>query len=485
MIKHNIRTKIVGTIGPASDSVAVLEKLMKAGLRVARLNFSHGDYKSHTKLVRNIRRAAKNLGIEVAILQDLQGPRIRIGDVPDEGVQLKRGKKVVLVSQKMYELGVSGYVAVPIQYDHLYKDVKKGTEILIEDGTIVLTVQKVRQGVIYCKTKVAGLVKSHKGINVPGVTLNVDVITKKDKEDIKFGQTQEVDYVALSFVKDEKDIKNLKALIKKAQKKGVKIATKTIAKVERQEALDNLNKILEEVDGIMVARGDLGIEIDAQQVPLWQKRMIARCLEQAKPVIVATQMLDSMIRNPRPTRAEVSDVANAVIDHTDGIMLSGESAVGKYPVKAVDMMNKISFSTENSKFDDLLCGPKKVYGRQPGLAQAACHLWRSTGAKAMVVYTRTGNGPRMVSRHRPELPIVALTPEKKTQRQLALSWGVIAHLVLPKATQKSMMTKALKFLKDQKMVKDGDPIIVAMAGLDGVDAHELTHIHVMHVGEKI
>lgn len=485
MLKHHSRTKIVATIGPASDSIAQLEKLMKAGMRVARLNFSHGDYKSHTKLVKNIRRASKNLGIEVAILQDLQGPRIRIGDVPEEGIPLKRGKKVALVSQKMHDIGVQGTLSLPIQYEELYKDVKKGTQILIEDGTIVLTVTRVSQRVIYCKTKVAGTVKSHKGINVPGVTLSVQVITKKDKEDIKFGQKQEVDYVALSFVKDASNIKELKKLIKKAQKPGVKIATKTIAKVERQEALDNLDSILDEVDGIMVARGDLGIEIDAQQVPLWQKRMIARCLQEAKPVIVATQMLDSMIRNPRPTRAEVSDVANAVIDHTDGIMLSGESAVGKYPVQAVDMMSKIAKSTEDSKFDDLLCGPKRVTGRQAGLAHAACHLWRSTGAKAMIVYTRTGNGPRMVSRHRPELPIIALTPNKKSQRQLALSWGVIAHAVTPKSTRVSMMKKAIKFLQDQKMVKKGDPVIVAMAGVDGGDAEELTHVHVHHIGEKV
>lgn len=337
---------------------------------------------------------------------------------------------------------------------------------------------------IFCKTKVAGVIKSHKGINVPGVTLTVDVITSKDKKDIIFGQSQEVDYVALSFVKDASDIRRLKKLIAKAEKKGTTIRTKTIAKIERQEALDNLDAIIDEVDGIMVARGDLGIEIEPAKVPIWQKTMILQCLQQAKPVIVATQMLDSMIRNPRPTRAEVSDVANAIIDHTDGIMLSGESAVGKYPVEAVSMMTSIAKETEGSCYDDLLCGREHAMGRQPGLAFAACHLALSTQAKAAIVFTRTGDSARLVSRHRPELPIIALTPEKKTQRQLALSWGVMSLAVSEKATMKTLIQKAEKYLKEQKIVKKGDPIIIAASDPFG-KIPELTHVKVHHLGEKI
>lgn len=484
MLYNQTSTKIVATIGPASESVPMLEKLMKAGLRVARLNFSHGDYPSHAKLIRNIRKAAKNLGIEVAILQDLQGPRIRVGNVKDEGVVLKRGSKVALVTQKMHAIGVRGHVTLPIQYEDLYKDVKKGTIILIEDGKIQLKVVNVRQRVIYCKTKVAGTVKSHKGINVPGVTLTVDVITAKDKADIAFGQKQEVDYVALSFVKDEGDIKRLKQLISKSQKKGAKIPTKTIAKIERQEALDHLDSIIAEVDGIMVARGDLGIEIQAEKVPIWQKRMIAACLHHGKPVIVATQMLESMVNNPRPTRAEVSDVANAVIDHTDGIMLSGESAVGKYPVEAVTIMTKTAQEAEASVYDDMLCGPDVLDGRQPGLAYAACHLSMTTDAKAIIVFTRTGNSARLISRHRPELPIIALTPEKKTQRQLALSWGVTALQVSEKASMKTMMAKAVKALKDQKRIKKGDPVIIAASDPFG-KVPELTHVRVWREGESL
>ena len=484
MLKHHSRTKIVATIGPASDSVEMLEKLIKAGLRVARLNFSHGDHKSHAKLIRNIRRAAKKAGIEVAILQDLQGPRIRIADLAEEGIKTKKGGRIALKGESNKLVSVPGYSLIPIQYDKLYKDVKKGSLILIEDGTIQLKVTKVRNKVIYCRTKVPGLIKSHKGINVPGVTLTVDVITEKDKADIKFGQAQEVDYVALSFVKDADDIKNLKKLISRSQKKGTKIRTKTIAKIERQEALDNFDKILKEVDGIMVARGDLGIEIEAEKVPLWQKTMIAACLAQAKPVIVATQMLDSMIRNPLPTRAEVSDVANAVIDHTDGIMLSGESAIGKYPLKAVSMMSKIAHETEESSYDDFLCGPNRVKGREPGLAYAACLLHLSMKAKAVIIFTRSGDGVRLLSRHRPELPILALSPEVKTLRQLTLSWGVITQKVSNKASMTSMLNKAVKLLKANKMIKKGDPVIIATSDPLG-DASELTHVRVWHEGEKL
>lgn len=481
---HKTQTKIVATIGPASSSVAMLEKLMRAGLRVARLNFSHGDYKSHRGFIRNIRKAAKNVGIEVAILQDLQGPRIRIGEVAEEGIKARKGAKIALVGEAHHKVGIPGHRTVPIQYDNLYKDVKKGTLILIEDGTIQLKVTKVRNKVVYCKVKVGGVIKTHKGMNVPGVTLTVDVITDKDKRDIVFGQEQEVDYVALSFVKDAEDIKRLKQLIKKAEKKGTKIRTKTIAKVERQEALDNLDSIINEVDGIMVARGDLGIEVAPEQVPIWQKRMITKCLRHSKPVIVATQMLDSMIRNPQPTRAEVSDVANAIIDHTDGIMLSGESAVGKYPLEAVSMMTKVAITTEDSKYDDLLCGPKVVEGRQPGLAYAACLLHLSVRAKAIIVFTRTGESARLVSRHRPELPIVALTPEKKTQRQLALSWGVIPLKVSEKASIKVMLNQAVKLLKTEKKIKKGDPIIIAASDAFG-RVPELTHVRVWHEGEEL
>ncbi len=462
-MKHLTRTKIVATIGPVTESVPMLEKMMAAGMRVARLNFSHGDYASHAKFIKNIRTAARNMGIEVAVLQDLQGPRIRVGTLPDTGAVITRSSKVALVPESKQRLAVPGAITVPIQYEQLYRDVKSGSIILIEDGTIQLKVQAVRNQIIFCKVLVAGTIKTHKGINVPGVTLTVDVITDKDKRDVAFGQKHEVDFVALSFVREAKDITRLKDLIKKHQGKRVTVPTKVIAKIERREALENLDEILAVVDGFMVARGDLGLEIPAQEVPLWQKEMIQRCLAAAKPVIVATQMLDSMIRNPQPTRAEVSDVANAVIDHTDAVMLSGESATGKYPLEAVHMMTKIAAVTEASGFDTMMCGPFDITDRRSAMGLAVCEMTKHVNAKAVIVATHLGQVVRVISRHRPELPIIALTPEKKTVRQLALSWGVIAQSVPAKADFKKIIQAGVKLLKAHGLAGEGDMIVAVGA----------------------
>lgn len=474
------KTKIVATIGPASRSIKTLEKMMRAGLRVARLNFSHGTHQDHALLIKNIRAAARRVGIEVAILQDLQGPRIRIGDLPSEGVPVKRGSKVALVGDKR---SVSGYISIPIQYKQLYKDVKTGSLVLIEDGTIQLKVLAVRNSIIYCKTKVPGIINSHKGINVPGVTITVDVITAKDKKDLVFGQKQAVDYVALSFVKDAKDIERLRQLIRKAQKKGTRIPTKIIPKIERKEAIEHLPEIIKAADGVMVARGDLALEMPTELVPILQKDIIQQCLAQNRTVIVATQMLDSMTDNPRPTRAEVSDVANAVIDHTDGIMLSAESAMGKYPVETVQMMDKIARATEASYYDDFQCGPFDVKGRKPALAQSACHMYEEVDAKAMIVITSSGDSARLLSRHRPEITILALTPEQKTERQLALCWGVIAKKISRQASLQAILKEGIAYLKKEKLVKDGDTII--MAGNDPFGKiPEMYMVQVIKVGEK-
>lgn len=482
MVKHYTKTKIVATIGPSSSTVAVLEKMIKAGMRVARLNFSHGEYSGHAALVKNIRLAAKNVGAEVAILQDLQGPRIRVGALPKDGVPVKRGQTVVLVGENIHKQGIKNFITIPIQYNNLYRDVKKGAVILIEDGTIQLVVSQVKDAAIYCKVKIAGTIKTHKGINVPGFTLSVDVITAKDKQDVEFGQTLGVDYVALSFVKNRNDIVRLKKLIEKAQLKSEKVRSHVIAKVERQEALDNFEEIIEEVDGIMVARGDLALEVAAETVPLQQKAMIEWCLHKAKPVIVATQMLDSMINNPQPTRAEISDVANAVIDHSDAIMLSGESATGKYPVQAITMMTKIASATEASHYDNFACGPFEITHRASAIAVAACGM--SDQAKAAIVYSENGDAARLLSRHRPSLPIIALTPHVKVLRQLALSWGVIAVLVSPKATAKTLLTGAIKILKDEKIAMDGDSIVV-LGGEPFGKNQQLSSLRMIHIGEKI
>ncbi|MBI4122346.1 MAG: pyruvate kinase [Parcubacteria group bacterium] len=482
-MRPSSRTKIVATIGPASASVAMLERMIAAGMRVARLNFSHGDYPSHARLIRHLRTAAKNKGVEVAILQDLQGPRIRVGNVAADGITLSRGSRVALVGQSRHKIGLPGHLTIPIQYEDLYRDVKAGSLILIEDGTIQLKVLSVRSQVIYCKTLVAGIVKSHKGINVPGVTLTVDVITEKDKQDIVFGQANDVDFVALSFVKDAHDIRRLKDLIKRSQKKGTTIPTMVIAKIERREALVNLDEILHAVDGLMVARGDLGLEIPAQEVPLWQKDMIQRCQAAAKPVIVATQMLDSMIRNPQPTRAEVSDVANAVIDHTDAVMLSGESATGKYPLEAVQMMGKIATTTEASGFDNMPCVYFDQQDRRSSIALSVCDMSKHVQAKAIIVMTRTGDSVRLLSRHRPELPLVALTPEKRTLRQLALSWGVTPATITSKADFKTVIRAGVNVLYKAGQVQHGDMVIAV--GSEPYDkVKEMNMIRLVRVGEQ-
>lgn len=460
----------------------MLEKMIVAGMRVARLNFSHGDYASHARLIKHIRQAARNMGVEIAILQDLQGPRIRVGDVPKDGISLSKGTRIALVGQNRHKVAVSGMLTIPIQYENLYRDVKAGTIILIEDGTIQLKVLSVRSQVIYCKTIVAGVVKTHKGINVPGVTLTVDVITDKDKRDVVFGQQHDVDYVALSFVKDAHDIRHLKDLIKRSQKKGTTVATKVIAKIERREALVNLDEILHAVDGLMVARGDLGLEIPAQEVPLWQKDMVMRCLAQAKPVIVATQMLDSMIRNPQPTRAEVSDVANAVIDHTDAVMLSGESATGKYPLQAVTMMSNIAKVTEASEYDGMPCNYFDTSDRRAAIAFSVCEMSKHLNAKAIIVMTRSGDSVRFISRHRPELPLIALSPEKRTLRQLALTWGAITKGVNPKANFKTVVSTGVKTLQDLGLVSRGD-IVIAVGSEPYGKIKEMNMIRLVKVGE--
>lgn len=454
------RTKIVCTIGPASSKPAMLVKMIKAGMNAARLNFSHGAYKDHAKLIKNIRAAARKCGKEIAILQDLQGPRIRIGDLPPTGVPVPRDGRVALLTADKFarKTLVHAHATVPVQYDGLWKDVKSGDMIMIEDGTIRLRVDKSEGGIIKCTSLTGGVIKNHKGINVPGVTLKAQVITEKDRQDLAFGIEHNVDFIAISFVKNADDIHELKKLIAKHCKPS-QTPPKIIAKIERDEAVKNFDEILEATDGIMVARGDLGIELPAARVPMLQKQFIAKCLAEAKPVIVATQMLDSMINNPLPTRAEVSDVANAVIDHTDAVMLSGETAAGKYPFEVVDTMTKIIQETETSRYDDMMCGPFHIHTRGQALVQAACFLESYIQTGAVVAITSTGKTVRTISRHRPELRIVAFTRDLGLQRQLMLSWGVTAFLIKDTTIEK-YLTQVEKILKQEKIARRGDNVVV-------------------------
>lgn len=461
-MKH---TKIVCTIGPASNTKTTLKKMMSAGMNVARLNFSHGTYKDHAKLIRTIRAAAKEHGKPIALLQDLQGPRIRTGDLPADGVKIASGESVVLLSQKEYESFTDDRViAIPIQYPLISESVSRGSVITIQDGTIELRVRYVERGLITCTVRQGGVVKSHKGINVPGTTLDVPVITKKDKEDLKFGQKHGVDYVALSFVKDASNIKQLRRLL------GKQSHTKIIPKIERAEAVENFDEILEAADGIMVARGDLGVELGPAEVPLLQKQMVMKCIRARKPVIVATQMLESMTNSPRPTRAEASDVANAIIDHTDAIMLSGESATGKYPVEAVRTMTQIARKVEASNYDDLPESAvlQKVESRKAAVAHAAVRMAESMGAKAIVVWSTTGQTATLLSQLRPQhAKIVVATNKDVVLRQLALVWGTRGTKMNKPKSKAAFIRSTKAALKKEKHAKAGDKVVLIPGDLDG------------------
>lgn len=458
MPKHKKRTKIVCTIGPASASQQKLGELMNAGMNVARLNFSHGTHSDHKKLLNRIRREAKKRALAIGILLDLQGPKIRTGDLPKQGIDLKTGQNIILTTGKVSK------TKIPITYKNLHKDVKPGQKILMDDGLMDMEVVKVSGRDVHCIVKTGGTLLSHKGINLPETNVSVSALSDKDKQDAEFGVLNDVDWIALSFVRKASDVEELKRLLVKFEKKHKKNSAnriRIIAKIEKREAVNDIDNILETVDAVMVARGDLGVEIPAEEVPLIQKMLIEKARMASKPVVVATQMLDSMIRNPRPTRAEVSDVANAIIDHTDAVMLSGETAVGKYPVEAVKTMSRIAQKTESSKYDDAdPLGFKRFKTEEEAVSNVGTILAKSTNAKLILVTTMTGNAARIVSRYRAELPILAATHDERVCRQLALSWGVTSF-VLPKCKSLDVLTeKALSYLAQNKFVKQGNHIIL-------------------------
>jgi pyruvate kinase len=454
------RTKIVCTIGPASEKQAILEKMIKAGMNVARLNFSHGTYKEHAKIIKNIRQAAEKLGEPVAIMADLQGPRIRVGELPPKGIELKNKSQVVLTTEKE-----KAENKIPVTYPRLHEDLKSGDRILIADGLFELKVLKIKDQDIFCEVINGGLLTSHKGINLPGISLSLGAMTEKDQEDLKFAVSQEVDLVALSFVTRANDVFELRNLIGRyeeelGRKKEAPI--KIIVKIERGQAVDNFREILEATDGVMVARGDLGIEMPAEDVPLIQKKLIDQCLEAAKPVIVATQMLESMVGNPRPTRAEVSDVANAVIDHTDAVMLSAETASGKYPVGAIETMAKIIKKTEASFYDDLTITEqiKKIKPVEEAVGNMANILARTIDAEAILVASLGGYTGRLVSRYRPEMPIFVATDNGRVQRQLNLSWGIIPFVLPSCRSVEELINHSIDHIKKEKYIQKKDKIII-------------------------
>jgi pyruvate kinase len=476
MFKH---TKIVATIGPSCADKKTLTQMFKAGVNVARLNFSHGTYASHKKLINNIRAVEKELGNPVAIMQDLQGPKIRLGNMPDKGVAIKAGQKIIFNTiLKEYKNG-----EFPIAYKGLQKSLKAGENFLIDDGHMEVLIEKIVGSKIYCHVIEGGTVLSHKGLNFPSSVLKVSALSEKDKDDLEFGVKAGIDLVALSFVHTEKDIINIKKLIKKFEKKlklSKQLPILVIAKIERHEAIDHLDAIIREVDGLMVARGDLGLEMPASEVPLLQKTMIAKANAAAKPIIVATQMLDSMQHNRRPTRAEVSDVSNAVIDHADAVMLSNETASGQFPVLTVKTMAEIIRTTEISPFDDLPLPISSKELTKDAITELSRVLSFEVDAKLIVAASISGETGRLIARVRPAVPILVATSSKRVQRQLNLSWGVIPFILHTCKHIEELVAASMAYIQKAKLAKKGDKIVV-VAGEPVGDAGTVNLVEVRQI----
>ena len=461
-MRQKKHTKIICTIGPSSMDPEMISKMVRAGMNVARLNFSHGSHSDHANLISSIRRMAEETQEPIAIIQDLQGPKVRVGDLPEDGITLEPGKQIILTTDPDH-----GADRIGVTYDGLHGDVKLGDRLLLDDGLMDIKVTGVSGRDIACLVVTGGVLTSHKGINLPTATLSIPAITDKDREDVVFGVTQKVDWVALSFVRNAKEIYDLRYMIKELERKNGKASSadpsvRIIAKIEKHEAIKNIAEIIEAADGIMIARGDLGIEMPAEEVPLIQKRIIDLCLEAAKPVIVATQMLDSMQNNPRPTRAEVSDVANAVIDHTDAVMLSNETATGKYPVETVLMMSKIIKETEKSEYTKLFIRePKEKTNKIDDVISGLSRLVaEDVGADLILAASLSGETGRLISRYRPKFPIAVATNSKLVSHQLNLSWGVLPFEVIECKSIEELVDRSMTHLREKKIIKEGDRIIV-------------------------
>ena len=452
------RTKIVCTIGPASESKEKLEQLIEAGMNVARLNFSHGDFEEHGNRIKTIRAAAEKLGKTVAILLDTKGPEIRTGTMRDEQVDIVKGQ-FINISMDETVLGTTEKFAVT--YPQLIEDVHVGSKILLDDGLIELEVVEMLNDVKELKTKAlnSGVLKNKKGVNVPNVSVNLPGMTDKDAKDILFGIEQGVDFVAASFIRRAADVLSIREHLDNNGGKDIQI----IPKIENQEGVDNLDAILQVADGLMVARGDLGVEIPPEDVPVVQKDMIKKCNRAAKPVITATQMLDSMQRNPRPTRAEASDVANAILDGTDAIMLSGETAAGDYPVESVQTMHRIAMKIESVlDHKEILDNRSKIseMTMTDAISQSVNHTAMNLDVDAILTPTVSGATARMISKYRPKAPIIAITFDEKVSRRLALTWGVRAITGELAYTTDEVLDLAIERGLATDCFKRGDRVII-------------------------
>ena len=470
------KTKIVCTIGPASEDPAILEELINNGMNVARLNFSHGTHEEHLAKIKTIRRIRRKLNVPVAIMLDTKGPEIRTGNFNVDEIYLKPGDIFTLTTRDVE----GDQSIVSVSYEGLPEDVSVGSEIYIDDGLVQLEVVEIKDGTdVVCKALNNGILSDHKGVNLPGSKTNLPAITPKDVDDIKFGIENDIDIIAASFVRKKEDVYDIRKVLEDHGGEHIKI----ISKIESQEGVDNLDEIIEASDGIMVARGDLGVEIRTELIPLVQKEVIRKCNDAAKPVITATQMLDSMQRNPRPTRAETTDVANAIIDGTDCVMLSGETAAGKYPVEAVKTMRDICITTELS--DDF---EENIYQAEidrkitttNAISKSTCTIASQLNAKAIITCTASGNTAKAVSKFRPKTNIIACTIDEKVARRLSVSWGVYPVIVEKAHETDELIERAIVGALKENYVQEGD-ITVLTAGIPlGVSGtSNLIKVHVI------
>jgi pyruvate kinase len=470
------RTKIVATLGPVTSSEENIGALVRAGVDVTRFNFSHGDHQMHLKNAQTVRGAAKEQGRNVAILQDLQGPKIRTGEV-EGGTELVEGSQVVVAPGDF----VGDASRLSTSYDRLADDVRPGHRLLIDDGLIGLKVQSVEDGEVVCEVLEGGPVSSHKGLNFPDSHLSIHGLTPKDVEDLRFGMEElHPDWVAVSFVRTADEVREVTERIKEFGGNAP-----VISKIEKHEAIDNIENIIQASDGVMVARGDLAVELSAEWVPVEQKRMVARCRRLGKPVIVATQMLDSMIRNPRPTRAEVSDVANAIFDRTDAVMLSGETAVGRYWLQSVQEMERICRAAEGAINYGRDIPASASWGRgdhYDALTHAACELAEDLDAEAILTSTQSGLSCMRVARFRPPNRILAVSPLEETVQKLALVWGVSAVLGEQAGTLDERFLEAIGVAKEAGHIKKGDQIIMT-GGVTGSMPGSANVLEIYTVGD--
>ncbi len=461
--KSSRRTKIVATIGPATSSPEVLRALIEAGATTLRLNFSHGSYADHQRSIRLIRQTAFELDQPVGILQDLQGPKIRLGKFENDSIYVNKGDRFILTSNPI----VGTQEISCVTYDYLAEEVPAGATILLDDGRVEMRVEKIDRAAkeLHCRVVVGGTLSNNKGVNFPGVYLSVKAMTEKDRQDLIFGLGQGVDWVALSFVRNPQDVLEIKELISNAGKQ-----VPVIAKIEKHEAINQMEAILPLCDGVMIARGDLGVELPAEDVPILQKRLITVANRLGIPIITATQMLDSMVHSPRPTRAEVSDVANAILDGTDAVMLSNETAVGKYPVEAVATMARIATRIEQEQ--QLAATPNRSSDTRRSIpnaiSQAVGQIASQLGAAAIMTLTKTGATARNVSKFRPQNPILAVTPHVDVARQLQLVWGVKPLLVLDLPSAGKTFQSALNVALEKQLLYEGDLVVMTAGTLQGI-----------------